>query len=328
MNDKILIIDDEKEITELIEAFLKNESYQVYKAHSSNEAIKIIESESLDLAIIDIMLPDGNGFDLCKLIREKYTYPIIMLTSKTEGVDRITGLSLGADDYVTKPFLGLLLPIVQKDKSKKIILYGLITSALIEIIQYVFALGSSDIDDLTLNTLGTIIGYLLYKIIHKKAHADTLTAISIIVLVTVLGGFALGILFINHTELFMLSSKEIVVENKNLVQDFIDTQPTVSGKFVKVNGNVLTLEKSIHSSTDTRTIMDLEITPNSNIYICYNKIDYFFSTISGEQISYEKIEYSDFLSQNNNSFTKENNVRIWSSDGKTIDNLVITEWIE
>ena len=178
------------------------------------------------------------------------------------------------------------------------------------------------------NTLGTVIGYLLYKIIHKKARADTLTAISIIVLVTVLGGFALGILFINHTELFMLSSKEIVVENKNLVQDFIDTQPTVSGKFVKVNGNVLTLEKSIHSSTDTRTIMDLEITPNSNIYICYNKIDYFFSTISGEQISYEKIEYSDFLSQNSNSFTKENNVRIWSSDGKTIDNLVITEWIE
>lgn len=225
------------------------------------------------------------------------------------------------------PF-GLLLPIVQKDKSKKIILYGLITSALIEIIQYVFALGSSDIDDLMLNTLGTVIGYLLYKIIHKKARADTLTAISIIVLVTVLDGFALGILFINHTELFMLSSKEIVVENKNLVQDFIDTQPTVSGKFVKVNGNVLTLEKSIHSSTDTRTIMDLEITPNSNIYICYNKIDYFFSTISGEQISYEKIEYSDFLSQNSNSFTKENNVRIWSSDGKTIVNLVITEWIE
>jgi len=109
MNDKILIIDDEKEITELIEAFLKNESYQVYKAHSSNEAIKIIESESLDLAIIDIMLPDGNGFDLCKLIREKYTYPIIMLTSKTEGVDRITGLSLGADDYVTKPFLPIEL---------------------------------------------------------------------------------------------------------------------------------------------------------------------------------------------------------------------------
>ena len=87
----------------------------------------------------------------------------------------------------------MLLPSVQKDKSKKIILYGLITSALIEIIQYVFALGSSDIDDLTLNTLGTIIGYLLYKIIHKKARDDTLTDISIIVLITVLGGIALVI---------------------------------------------------------------------------------------------------------------------------------------
>ena len=104
MNDKILIIDDEKEITELIEAFLKNESYQVYKAHSSNEAIRIIESESLDLAIIDIMLPDGNGFDLCKLIREKYTYPIIMLTSKTQENSVVRAFDSGVDDYITKPF--------------------------------------------------------------------------------------------------------------------------------------------------------------------------------------------------------------------------------
>lgn len=105
MKERILIIDDEKEITELIELFLINESYQVLKAHSSQEAVKIIKRESFDLAVIDVMLPDGNGFDLCKLIREKYTYPIIILTSKTEGIDRVTGLSLGADDYVTKPFL-------------------------------------------------------------------------------------------------------------------------------------------------------------------------------------------------------------------------------
>ena len=105
MNERVLIIDDEKEITELLEVFLKNEGYHVYKAHSANEAIKIINSDNLDLAIIDIMLPDGNGFNLCRFIREKYTYPIIMLTSKTDGIDRVTGLSLGADDYVTKPFL-------------------------------------------------------------------------------------------------------------------------------------------------------------------------------------------------------------------------------
>lgn len=105
MNEKILIIDDEKEITELIEVFLKNESYQVFKTYSAKEAVHVINKESIDLAIVDVMLPDGSGFNLCKLIREKYTYPIIMLTSKTEGIDRVTGLSLGADDYVTKPFL-------------------------------------------------------------------------------------------------------------------------------------------------------------------------------------------------------------------------------
>ncbi len=225
------------------------------------------------------------------------------------------------------PF-GLLFPIIQKDKSPKIMLYGLITSALIEIIQYVFALGSSDIDDLVFNTLGTIIGYVLYKIIRQKSRTDTSSIVSIIILVTILGSVSIGVLFVNHTELFMLSRKETVVENAYLVQDFIDTLPTVSGKFVEVNGNILTIEKSVHNSADTRTLVDLEFTPNSNIYICYDKIDFFFGTISGEQISYEQISYSDFLSQKSNSFTKENNVQIWSSDGNTIDNLVIIEWIE
>lgn len=109
MGEKILIIDDEKEITDLLEVFLHNENYQIFKGHSAEEAIELIKNVSFDLAIIDVMLPDGNGFDLCKLIREKYTYPIIMLTSRTEGMDRVTGLSLGADDYVTKPFLPIEL---------------------------------------------------------------------------------------------------------------------------------------------------------------------------------------------------------------------------
>lgn len=220
------------------------------------------------------------------------------------------------------PF-GLLLPIVQKDKSKRIIFYGLITSVLIEIIQYAFALGSSDIDDLMFNTLGVIIGYVFYKIIHQKSCTDTFSIITIIVSVTILGSVALGVLFVNHTELFMLSRKKTVVENEYLVQDFIDTLPTVSGKFVEASGNILIVEKNVHNSADTRTLVNFEITQNSNIYICYDKIDYFFSTISGEQISYEQIKCSDLETQKSNLFTKKNNVQIWSSDGRTIDNLVI-----
>ncbi len=224
------------------------------------------------------------------------------------------------------PF-GLLLPIVINEKSKKILLYGFGTSVFIEIAQFIFALGSSDIDDILFNTLGVIVGYTLYIILQRKSHTNTVTIISTIVLVITLGGFALGFLFVNHTELFMLTPKKVVVENRDIVQEFIDMPLTVSGKFIEINGNVLTIEQSVNSVTSERTLVDLEITPESNIFICYNKIDYFFNTISSEYVEYKQIEYSDFL-QESNVYTKENNVQIWSSDGKTIDNLVIIEWLE
>ena len=104
MSEKILIIDDEQDIADLLEVYLKNENYIVYKFYCATDAMLCSESGDIDLAILDIMLPDMNGFSLCQLIRKKYTYPIIMLTAKIEETDKITGLTLGADDYVTKPF--------------------------------------------------------------------------------------------------------------------------------------------------------------------------------------------------------------------------------
>lgn len=109
MPEKVLIVDDEHDIADLIEVYLQNENYTVYKFYSSKEALTCIENEEVDLAILDIMLPDISGFSLCQKIREKYTYPIIMLTAKDEETDKITGLTLGADDYVTKPFRPLEL---------------------------------------------------------------------------------------------------------------------------------------------------------------------------------------------------------------------------
>lgn len=109
MADKILVADDEKEIADLIELYLKNENYRVFKCYGGKEAIACMENEEMDLAILDIMLPDVNGYRICQKIREKYTYPIIMLTAKDEEIDKITGLSLGADDYITKPFRPLEL---------------------------------------------------------------------------------------------------------------------------------------------------------------------------------------------------------------------------
>lgn len=109
MAEKILIVDDEHDIADLLEVYLKNENYTIYKYYSAKEALNFIKDKAVDLAILDIMLPDINGFTLCQKIREKYTYPIIMLTAKDEETDKITGLTLGADDYVTKPFRPLEL---------------------------------------------------------------------------------------------------------------------------------------------------------------------------------------------------------------------------
>lgn len=104
MSEKILVIDDEQDIANLLEVYLCNENYTVYKCNCAQDAIPCIENGDIDLAILDVMLPDMNGFSVCQCIREKYTYPIIMLTAKVEETDKITGLTLGADDYVTKPF--------------------------------------------------------------------------------------------------------------------------------------------------------------------------------------------------------------------------------
>ena len=93
MSEKILIIDDEQDIADLLEVYLKNENYIVYKFYCATDAMSCIESGDIDIAILDIMLPDMNGFSLCQLIRKKYTYPIIMLTAKIEETDKITGLT-------------------------------------------------------------------------------------------------------------------------------------------------------------------------------------------------------------------------------------------
>ena len=107
--EKILVVDDEKDIADLIEVYLQNENYTVFKLYTAEDDLRCIEEQTLDLAILDIMLPGTDGFALCKIIREKYIYPVIMLTAKDAEVDKINGLTLGADDYVTKPFKPLEL---------------------------------------------------------------------------------------------------------------------------------------------------------------------------------------------------------------------------
>lgn len=102
--ETILLVDDEKEIADLLETYLTNENYEIRKFYNSLDALECINQETISLAIIDIMMPDMDGFTMLKKIREKHFFPIIMLTAKSEDIDKIQGLTLGADDYIVKPF--------------------------------------------------------------------------------------------------------------------------------------------------------------------------------------------------------------------------------
>lgn len=124
MNEKILIVDDEKEIADLVEVYLLNEGYQVRKFYNGLDALACVEQENLSLAILDVMLPDMDGFTLCRKIREKHLYPVIMLTAKVEDTDKITGLTLGADDYITKPFNPLELTARVKTQLRRYTRYN------------------------------------------------------------------------------------------------------------------------------------------------------------------------------------------------------------
>lgn len=104
MEKKILVIDDEKPIADILEFNLKKEGFDVYCAYDGNDALEKVEEIQPDLILLDIMLPGRDGMEVCREVRKKYDTPIIMLTAKDSEIDKVLGLELGADDYVTKPF--------------------------------------------------------------------------------------------------------------------------------------------------------------------------------------------------------------------------------
>ncbi|MBQ3514047.1 MAG: VanR-ABDEGLN family response regulator transcription factor [Lachnospiraceae bacterium] len=130
MKEKILIVDDEEAIADLVEVYLKNDGYEVLKYYNATEALACVEREpELAVAVLDVMLPDMDGFTLCKRIREKHLFPIIMLTAKVEDIDKITGLTLGADDYITKPFNPLELVARVKTQLRRYTQYNIAETA-------------------------------------------------------------------------------------------------------------------------------------------------------------------------------------------------------
>ncbi|MGL4772318.1 MAG: response regulator transcription factor [Clostridium sp.] len=124
MKNKILVVDDEKEIRELLEINLKNDGYDVITAQNGIEALGILEIHTIDLIVLDIMMPGIDGLEVCRRIREKRNLPILMLSAKSENMDKIQGILTGADDYMTKPFDSLELMVRVKALLRRAYLFN------------------------------------------------------------------------------------------------------------------------------------------------------------------------------------------------------------
>lgn len=109
MEYNILVVEDEKEIADAIEIYLRNQGYRVFKAENGKVGLSIVEQEDIHLALVDVMMPVMDGIAMTMQVRMKYDFPIIILSAKSEDIDKITGLNIGADDYVTKPFVPMEL---------------------------------------------------------------------------------------------------------------------------------------------------------------------------------------------------------------------------
>lgn len=109
MNFNILVVEDEQDIAYAIKAYLNNQGYNVFVANNGIEGLDVLEKEEIHLSIVDIMMPKMDGIEFTMKLRENYDFPVIMLSAKSEEIDKITGLNIGADDYVTKPFRPLEL---------------------------------------------------------------------------------------------------------------------------------------------------------------------------------------------------------------------------
>ena len=140
----VLVVEDDKEIRDGIEIYLKSQGYEVFKAADGIEGLEIIYREEIHLAIVDVMMPRKDGIQMVMEMRKDYDFPVIMLSAKSEEVDKILGLNVGADDYMTKPFNPLELTARLKSQLRR---YTQLGSTIDKSNQAVYAVGGLSIDD-------------------------------------------------------------------------------------------------------------------------------------------------------------------------------------
>ncbi|MEO3948057.1 VanZ family protein [Gorillibacterium sp. CAU 1737] len=213
--------------------------------------------------------------------------------------------------------LGILFPLLWRTDGKRTVLIGAVISVSFEVLQYAFAWGSSDIDDVLYNTLGTLIGWLVFRFGAARLSDPTLLKKVFSLLLLLVGTVGLAVLFYTNSSLFQITPKRVIVENGELLKPVEHQAAYAAGHVKKLDDTTIELEKSIQQAGEARQLVKLTLTENTTLLRELQTISMFLGTITKEVIRYEPLSYADFT-QMRDSLAGQN-VKVWSHDGKTAD---------
>ncbi len=222
--------------------------------------------------------------------------------------------------------LGIFIPLIFNKSNKAVILSGFAISLCFEVFQFIFTIGNSDVDDIILNVLGTIIGFFIFKFISKISKNGVQILATSLVFFIVAGGIGSLIVLKTNSDLLKFKPTERIVLNEQIIKDLDEKDIVMLGEIKSFDDSELTIEEFIPSSEEKAKVSNVSIVPETKIVLENCKQEFFFNTLVKETTDYATIEYIDFISHYNNY--KGCTVKIWSENVNTADTVIVHVWSE
>lgn len=218
--------------------------------------------------------------------------------------------------------MGIFIPLLMNKGFKQTVVIVIGISVSIEVVQYILAIGISDIDDVILNTVGAIVGWSVFQYIKGKIKRTFIFRVVIVGMMIVFGFVGIFAILTTETSLFQITPKKVTVTHPELIDHLDYGSIYVTGKFMGFNTPELTIEKAVQNQNQLRETVKLELDQNTRIILEDVESNFFFEIITSEKYMYSSLTYDEFAHASE-SYNRNHNVTVWSTDGKHIDTIII-----
>ncbi|KTD88083.1 VanZ family protein [Paenibacillus etheri] len=268
-----------------------------------------------DTQIYNLFVMIGHGQRVLNIIPFASTFEMMRTIGLLHNLQNIAG-----NLAVFFP-MGIFIPLLMNKGFKQTVVIVIGISVSIEVVQYILAIGISDIDDVILNTVGAIVGWSVFQYIKGKIKRTFIFRVVIVGMMIVFGFVGIFAILATETRLFQITPKKVTVTNPELIDGLNYGSIYVTGKLIGFNAPELTIEKAIQNQNQIREIIKMELDQETRIILEHVESTYFFDIITTEKYMYSSLTYDEFLPATE-SFNR-NNVTIWSADGKRVGTIII-----